>query len=185
MWAVAAQPRWGLTPMIPTPSVDSDIPGSLVAALEPEGLVDEDDGDALGDYLAIDDEHLVHGAVDAVRRLRASILQRKRVLVDPAQSFLEVRHDLLRPHDEDDSPGAAGVRAELTAAHRGRQQRAGLGDRVNAAQHHVRRRGQAADLVGLGLTVEAPDPWSKGVVAGGALDLIDDSRDLERLRRAT
>src|SRR5207244_43942 len=28
MWAVAAQPRTGLTPMIPTPSVDSDIAGT-------------------------------------------------------------------------------------------------------------------------------------------------------------
>jgi len=98
--------------------------------------------------------------------------------------FLEVRHDLLRPHDEDDSPGAAGVRSELTAAHRGRQQRSGLGDRVDAAEHHVRRRGQAADLVGLGVAVQAPDPWSNGVVAGGPLDLIDDSRNLKRLRRA-
>src|SRR6266487_2966237 len=160
MWAVAAQPRSGLTPMIPTPSVDSGIPGSLLAALEPEGLVDEDDGEAIGDYLAIDDEDLVDGAMDAVRRLRASVLQRERVLVDPAQSFLEVRHDLLRPHDEDDSPGAAGVRSELTAAHRGRQQRSGLGDRVDAAEHHIRRRGQAADLVGLGVAVQAPDPWS-------------------------
>src|SRR5215211_7956499 len=139
----------------------------LLAALEPEDLVDEDDDNALGDYLAIDDEDLVHGAVDAVRRLRASILQRQRVVVDPAQSFLEVRHDLLRPHYEDDSHGAAGVRSELAAAHRGRHQRAGLGDRVNAAQHHVRRRGQAADLLGL-LGIEAT-----GVVAaapGGEFD---------------
>src|SRR6266545_5033638 len=165
MWAAAAQPRTGLTPMIPTPSVDSGI-GHLcvcsLAALEPQDLVDEDDGDALGDDLPIDDEDLVHGAVDAVRRLGAGILQRERVVVDPAQAFLEVRHDLLRPHHEDDSPGAAGVRSELTAAHRGRQQRSGLGDRVDAAEHHVRRRGQAADLVGLGVAVQAPDPWPNG-----------------------
>src|SRR4051794_3970072 len=121
MWAAAAQPRTGLTPMIPTPSVDpgtSDAPRSL----EPEDFVDEDDGEALGDDLAIDDEHLVHRALDAVGRLRASVLQRERVLVDPAQCFVEVRHDLLRPHDEDDSPGTAGVRSELAATHRGRQQ---------------------------------------------------------------
>src|SRR6266566_9025328 len=169
MWAVAAQPRTGLTPMIPTPSVDSGIGhlcGCSLAALEPQDLVDEDDGDALGDDLAIDHEDLVHGAVDAVRRLGAGILHRERVVVDPAQAFLEVRHDLLRPHHEDDSPGAAGVRSELTAAHRGRQQRSGLGDRVDAAEHHLRRRGQAADLVGLGVAVQAPDPWSNGVVAG-------------------
>src|SRR4051794_31875928 len=105
MWAVAAQPRCGLTPMMPTRRIDSDIADP---ALEPEGLIDEDHGEAVGDDLAIDDEDLVHRAVDAVRLLRASILHRERVLVDPAQSFIEVRHDLLRPHDEDDAPGAAG-----------------------------------------------------------------------------
>src|SRR5215207_1418816 len=157
----------------------------LLAALEPEDLVDENNGDALGDYLAIDDQDLVHGAVNAVRSFRASILQGQRVFVDPAQSFLEVRHDLLRPHYEDDSPGAASIWSELTAAHRGRQQGPGLGDRVNAPQHYVGRRGQAANLVGLGFAVQAPNPWSKSVVAGGPLDLIDDPGDLERLRRAT
>src|SRR4051795_8487093 len=33
MWAVAAQPRTGLTPMIPTPSVDSDIASGLRLAV--------------------------------------------------------------------------------------------------------------------------------------------------------
>src|SRR5206468_8926902 len=169
MWEVAAQPRTGLTPMIPTPSVDSgtsDTPRSL----EPEDFVDEDDGDALGDDLAIDDEHLVHRATDAVRGLRASILQRERVVVYPVQCLVEVGHDLLRPDEEDDSPRAAGVRSELTAAHRGCQQRPALGDRVHASEHHVRRRGQTADLVRLGVAVHAHGPWSKGVVAGGPLD---------------
>src|SRR5713101_6242376 len=78
--------------------------------LVPEDLVDEDDGDALGDDLAVDDQDLVHGAVDAVRRLGAGILQGEGVLVDPAEAFLKVRHDLLRPHDKDDSPCTAGVR---------------------------------------------------------------------------
>src|SRR5712691_9988850 len=80
---------------------------SYDAVLEPQDLVDEDDGDALGDDLAIDHEDLVHGAVDAVRRLGAGILQGEGVLVDPAEAFLEVRHDLLGPHDEDDASGAA------------------------------------------------------------------------------
>src|SRR6266511_4162320 len=114
MWAAAAQPQTGLTPMIPTPSVDSGI-GHLcvcsLAALEPQDLVDEDDGDALGDDLAIDDEDLVHGAMDAGSRLGLGILQREGVLVDPAQALLEVRHDLLGPHDEDDAFSTADVRS--------------------------------------------------------------------------
>src|SRR3989440_9345219 len=158
--------------MIPTLSIDSE---KSIAALEPDRLVDEDNGEAVRDDLAIDNEDLVHRAVDAVRLLRASILHGERVVVDPAQSFIEVRHDLLRAHDEDDSPGAAGVRSELAAAHRGRQQGAGFGDRVRAAQHHVRGRGQAADLVGLGVAVEAENMWANGFVPGRPLDLLADS----------
>src|SRR6266702_4400189 len=183
MWAVAAQPRTGLTPMIPTPNVDSGIGHLCVcsfAALEPR---------TSSTRTTVMISRLIMRTLFTALWMPYAACARassrgERVVVDPAQAFLEVRHDLLRPHDEDDSPGAAGVRSELTAAHRGRQQRTGLGDRVDAAEHHVRRRGQAADLVGPGVAVQAPDPWSNGVVAGGPLDLIDDSRNLERLRRA-
>jgi hypothetical protein len=92
-----------------------------------------------GDDLSIDDEDLVHGAVDAVCSLGSGILQREGVLIDPTQAFIEVGHDLLRPHHQDDSPGTAHIRSELAATHRGCKQRTGLGDRVNAAEHHVRR----------------------------------------------
>ena len=91
-----------------------------------------------GDVLAVDDEDLVHAAVHAIRRLGAGILEREDVLVDPAEALLEVGDDLLRPDDEDDAAGAAGVRPELAATRRGRDQRSGLGDRVHAAEHHVR-----------------------------------------------
>ena len=122
--------------------------------------------------------------MDPVRGLGAGILQGEGVLVDPTEPFVEVGHDLLRPHDEDDSPRTADVRPELTAAHRGCQQRTGLGDRVDAAEHHVGGCRQAPDLVGLGLTIESSDPWSHGVEASGFLDRIDDPRSLERLRGA-
>src|SRR6266705_3995856 len=184
MWAVAAQPRTGLTPMIPTPNVDSGIGHLCVcsfAALEPR---------TSSTRTTVMISRLIMRTLFTALWMPYAACARassrgERVVVDPAQAFLEVRHDLLRPRDADDSPGAAGVRSELAAAHRGRQQRSGLGDRVDAAEHHVRRRGQAADLVGPGVAVQAPDPWSNGVVAGGPLDLIDDSRNLERLRRAT
>jgi len=55
---------------------------------------------------------------------------------------------------------------------------------MDAAEHHVRRGRQAADLVGLGSAVQAPDLRAHGFVAAGLLDLIGDSRYLERLRRA-
>src|SRR5260370_41349772 len=126
--------------------------------LEPKNLVDENDGDAPRDDLAVDDQRLVHGAVDAVGELGAGILEQEGVVVDPTEAFLQVGHDLLRPYDQDDPPRAADVRTELAATHRGRDQRSGLGDRMDAAEHQVGRRAQAADLVGLSLAGHAPDP---------------------------
>src|SRR5258705_7886783 len=61
-------------------------PSCSSGALEPEDLVDEDDRDAVGDDLAVDDQDLVDRAVDAVRRLGTSILQGKRVFLDPAEA---------------------------------------------------------------------------------------------------
>src|SRR6266566_9750497 len=75
-------------------------------ALEPENLVDEDDGDPARRDLPVDDQNLVHAAMHAICRLRAGILQREGVLLDPMQAFLEVGHDLLRPSDQDYPPGA-------------------------------------------------------------------------------
>src|SRR5438874_9368212 len=122
MWAVAAQPRTGLTPMIPTPSVDSGIARadlvsrSSVRALEAEHLVDQHHRDAPRGDLPIDNENLVHRAADAIRRLGAGVFERVGVLVDSAQTLLEVGHDLLRPDDENDPSGTADIRPEPAAA---------------------------------------------------------------------
>src|SRR6266568_1730184 len=77
--------------------------------LEPKDLVDENHGDPPGGDLPVDDQHLVHATVDAVRLLGAGILETEGVLVDPGQALVQVRHDLLCPHDEDDPPGADGI----------------------------------------------------------------------------
>src|SRR4029077_16123132 len=81
----------------------------LASVLEAEHLVDEDDGDAAGHDLGVDDQDLVNGAVDAVRRHGSSVLERKGVLVDPPQPLLEVRDDLLRPNHQDHPAGTADV----------------------------------------------------------------------------
>src|SRR6202165_2372600 len=73
---------------------------SSVRLLEAQYFVDEDDGDAPGCDLPVDDEHLVHRAVDAVCRLSAGVFERERVLVDAAETLLDVRHELLRSHAE-------------------------------------------------------------------------------------
>src|SRR5207245_10311978 len=88
-------------------------------ALEAEDLVNEDDGDAAGHELAVDDEDLVNAAVHTIRRLGAGILEREDVLVDAAETLLEVGRDLLRPHDADPPPRTADTAAHLAATGRG------------------------------------------------------------------
>ena len=56
-------------------------------------------------------------------------------------------------------PAPDDVRAELAATHGRRDQRPGLGDGVDTAEHDVGPGGQAADLVGLRRAVHAEDPW--------------------------
>src|SRR6266567_4372597 len=189
MWAVLAQPRMGLTPMIPTPNVDFGIARADViwcvlcpGFLETDDLVDQHHGDPSRGDLPVDDDDLVDRAVDAVRSLSAGVFEPQRIFIYSSQTLLEVRHDLLRPDDENDPSGATDIRPELAAAHRSRKQRPGLGDRVDAPEHDVRRRAQAPDLVGLGLAVHAPDPRAKRLVAAGLVDLIGDAHQVERLR---
>src|SRR5205823_9963724 len=92
--------------------------------------------------------------------------------------------DLLRPHNEDQSPRTGHVGAELAATERRRKQRSTLGDRMHAAEHDVGRGGEAADLVGLRRAIHGPDSWPERLVATGFLDLFGDARPLERLRAA-
>src|SRR5947207_9406089 len=94
--------------------------------LETEHLVDQHHGDPPGGDLAVDDENLVHRAVHAIGSLGPGVFKPIRVFVDTEETLLEVGHDLLRPDDEYDSSGAAGIRPELAAAHGSREQRPGL-----------------------------------------------------------
>src|SRR5437899_12126380 len=117
MWAVAAQPQAGLTPMIPTPSIDFGIAkadvvsrASVRGTLEPEHLVDQDHSDPLRGDLPVDDYNFVHRAAYAIRSLGTGVFEPIRVVVDAEETFLEVGHDLLRPDDENDSSGAADIR---------------------------------------------------------------------------
>src|SRR6266849_282290 len=191
MWAVTAQPQAGLTPMIPTPRVDSGITGadvvsrvSVRAILKTEHLVDQHHRDPPRGDLPIDDDHLVHRAVYAICSLGAGVFEPPRIFIDAEQTLLEVGHNLLRADDENDSSGAADIRSQLAAAHGSREQRPGLGDRVDAPEHDIRRRAQAADLVGLGLAIHAPDPRAECTVATGLFDLVSDAQHVERLRGA-
>src|SRR5207245_11047204 len=112
-----------------------------------------------GRGLSVDDEDFVNAAVHAIRRLGAGILEREDVLVDAAETLLEVGHDLLRPHDEDHSSRTVDVGAELAATGRGREKRSTLGDRMHAAEHDVGRCGKAPDLARLCRAIHGPDSW--------------------------
>src|SRR4030081_3120937 len=114
-------------------------PAPPLVGLEAQNFVDEDDGDAPWCDLAVDDQNLVHGAAYPVSGFGARIFERERILIDPAEALLEIGHDLLCPHDEDDSSCSADIRSELGAAKRRHQQRSGLCDGVHTAEHHVRR----------------------------------------------
>src|SRR5205807_10536133 len=124
-------------------------------------------GDAPGRDLPVYDKNLVHRAAYAIGILGAGVFEGVGVLIDAVQTLLEVGHDLLRPHDENDSSGTADRGPQLAPAHRSREQRPGLGDRVHAPEHDVRRRAQAPDLVALGLAIHAPDPRPERLVATG------------------
>src|SRR6267378_6817608 len=159
-------------------------PAPPLVGLEAQNFVYKDDCDASVDDLAIDDEDLVHGAVYAVSGFRARVFERERVLVDPAEALLEIGHDLLCPDDEDDSPCATDIRTELGAAKGRDEQRSGLRDGVNTAEHHVRRGRKAADLVGLGLAVHATELRAEQVIAPGLFDRGGDASHVQGLRRA-
>src|SRR5437016_10322902 len=189
MWAVAAQPQAGLTPMIPTPSIDFGIAkadvvsrASVRGTLEPEHLVDQDHSDPPRSDFPVDDYNFVHRAVYAIRGLGAGVFEPPRVFIDAEETFFEVSNDLLRSDDENDSSGAADIWPELAPTHGSREQRPSLGDRVDASEHDIRRRAEAANLVGLGLPIHAPDPRAERRVATGLFDLVRDTQHVERLR---
>ena len=96
--------------------------------------------------------------------------------------LVEIGDDLLRADHEDDPSGTARVGAELAPAVRGGQERPGLGDRVDAAEHDVRRRSQPTDLVPLGRPVQAADPQADRLVPPGCFELGGDAGHVERLR---
>src|SRR5207248_5414034 len=153
----------------------------LSGALKTEHLVDQHHGDPPRGDLPVDYENLVHRAAHAICSLGAGVFEPIRVFVDAQETFLEVGHDLLGPDDENDSTGTAGVRPELAAAHGSRQQRPGLSHCMDTPEHDIRRRTEAANLLGLGLAVHAPDPRAERRVATGLFDLVGDTQYVKRL----
>jgi len=72
--------------------------------LETDRLIDQDDRDAAGIHLAVDDQNLVDPAGDALGSLSSCVLEEQRILVDATKALINVGHDLLRADDENDPP---------------------------------------------------------------------------------
>ena len=83
-------------------------PAAAGACSETDGLLDQDDVDAAGQFL-VDLEDLADEAVLAVGGLRPGVLEFQAVLVDALAGGFGVGDDLLRADDEDDVGGAPGV----------------------------------------------------------------------------
>lgn len=71
--------------------------------LDAEGLARQDHGRSAWE-VAVEDEHLFDGAAHAVGLLGTYVLEREAVLLHPAECRGQVRHDLLRTHDQDHRP---------------------------------------------------------------------------------
>lgn len=87
----------------------------MPSASEPDDLVDKDHRYATGIDLAIDDQDLVDPAVQPVRLSGTRVLQRQGLLIDAAQTFCEVGHDLLNSDHEDHLRRARHVWPELAS----------------------------------------------------------------------
>src|SRR3989440_13016317 len=91
------------------------------AGSEADLLADEDDVDAAGQFL-VDLQDLADLTVLPVGGLRAGVLQRQAVLVDPLVGGLQRGDELVRADDKDDIGGAPGVGGELAPGRRGDDQ---------------------------------------------------------------
>ncbi len=61
--------------------------------LEAQILLDQDDGDATGEMLPVDDQELVDGAALAVHLTRARILQGKSIFLDSTKTLIQGTHE--------------------------------------------------------------------------------------------
>ena len=117
---------------------------------EADGFAEQQDGAASGVEFCVEDEEAVDGAGGPVGCLGAGAFQREAVVFDAAQRGGQVGYQLLRPDDPDRAGGAAGVGGQLASGARGGHERAGFGDRVDAAHNNVRDGAQPPDVVGSG-----------------------------------
>src|SRR5215510_9828283 len=153
---------------------------------EPDVLTKEDHREAAGAGFLVDDQDLAHDARDAVDLHRALVLERERVLLDPAEGGVEVFHELLRTDDEDHVARAERDRAELATGVGGEHDPAVLSHRRGAVDPPFGRGAHlAAECPALfSRVVELADLRPDGIVVPGLLHRSGDTGLLEGLRGA-
>src|SRR5260370_57721 len=94
------------------------------------------------------------------------------------------KRPLRRPDDPDRAGGAAGVGGQLAPGARGGHERAGFGDRVDAAHDNVGDGAQPPDVVGSGDAVHGQGLRLDGLVAPAGVDVGVDAGQAEGLAGA-
>src|SRR6266480_2050084 len=148
---------------------------------EANGLSDEDDVDAAGEFL-VDLENLSDVAVLPVGGVRPRILEGETVLDDPLTGLLRVGDELLRADNEDDVRGTPHIGGELAAGSRGDDERPIGGDRVNAAERVVRLAGDRFHLLQLRGEVERHHLVARRLITPALVDRGGDTGLFERDR---
>src|SRR6266704_2295319 len=93
---------------------------------EPELLIHQDRRDPAGSDRLVDNQQVVYSAGNAVGLPGPQVLKRKAVLVDAAQSGVEIGDDLLTTDNEDDVTRSRHDWTELAPAGRRDHKRAAL-----------------------------------------------------------
>src|SRR5664280_2660718 len=151
---------------------------------DPDRLPHENDGRPTGSWVLEDDEELGEPGGNPQLRAEVGVLVGQHEFASPAQPFVEIPHDLLAADNEDHASGSRGVGPNLVTRVRDDDERPVVRDRLHAAQHHVWRGDELADLAPLGGAVHRHVAWPQGVVAAGGEQIGREPDLLERPRRA-
>src|SRR2546423_8708971 len=164
----AARPpvrKMGITGLLAPPIFPRRSGRVSAGALKAQLLLDQDDGDATRHEFAVDDQHLVHPAAEAIGFTGALILAWKAVFIDPLERRVAIRDDLLAPDDPDHRTGSGHIRRQLAPAERRDEDFAVLAHRMHASDSIIRAGPHAPHLRPLRLHVHLHQPWTDRIVA--------------------
>src|ERR1700682_5681654 len=136
---------------------------------ESERLIHQDRRDTAASDRLVDNQEVIYTAGNAVGLPGPQVLERKAVLIDAAQSGVQIGDDLLTTDNEDDVTRSGDDWTELAPAGRRNQQRALPRHRVDAAHDPIGRRGELTHLTALHLAVHLIQTRAKRLIQPGSL----------------